>query len=81
MGRGQDVFDFGRSTRDSGTFRFKKQWGAAPADSAWQYYLRSGRPEEGRADNPRYQRLVRIWQRLPVALTRLIGPPIVRGVP
>ena len=22
------VFDFGRSSRDSGTFRFKQQWGA-----------------------------------------------------
>ena len=23
----------------------------------------------------------RIWQRLPVPLTKLIGPPIVRGIP
>jgi len=34
-----------------------------------------------RPDNPRYQRRIRIWQRLPLWLTRLIGPAIVRGIP
>ena len=29
--RGQAVFDFGRSTIDGPTYRFKKQWGAAGA--------------------------------------------------
>jgi serine/alanine adding enzyme len=29
--RGQAVFDFGRSTIDGNTYRFKKQWGATPA--------------------------------------------------
>jgi FemAB-related protein (PEP-CTERM system-associated) len=79
--RGQDVFDFGRSTRDSGTHRFKKQWGATPAGAEWQYYVRSGSIGAARPDNPRYQRLIRIWKRLPVPLTRLLGPPIVRGIP
>ena len=81
VARGQDVFDFGRSTKDSGPYRFKKQWGAAPARAEWQYYLRSGQVGVGRSDNPRYQRLIRLWQRLPVSLTRLIGPAIVRGIP
>ncbi len=79
--RGQAVFDFGRSTPGGGTFNFKKQWGARPEPAAWQYYLRTGSANEMRPDNPRYQTLIRIWQRLPVGLTRLIGPPIVRGIP
>jgi FemAB-related protein (PEP-CTERM system-associated) len=79
--RGQDVFDFGRSTQGSGTHRFKKQWGATEVGSEWQYYLRSGTLGAARPDNPRYQRLIRLWQRLPVALTRFIGPSIVRGIP
>ena len=29
------TFDFGRSTIDSGTFRFKKQWGAEPKQLYW----------------------------------------------
>jgi FemAB-related protein (PEP-CTERM system-associated) len=79
--RGQDVFDFGRSSEDSPTMRFKKQWGASPAASAWQFYLRSGGLGGMQKESPRYQGLIRIWQRLPVALTVLLGPAIVRGIP
>ena len=79
--RGQAVFDFGRSTPDSGTYHFKKQWGAVAAPAVWQYYRRSGAVSEVRPDNPRYRRLIRLWQKLPVSLTRLLGPAIVRGIP
>lgn len=79
--RGQHTFDFGRSTVDSGTFCFKKQWGAEPHPAIWQYYVRQGEVGEVRPENARYQRLIRIWRRLPVWLTQLIGPPIVRGIP
>jgi serine/alanine adding enzyme len=79
--RGQDIFDFGRSTPDSGPYKFKKQWGASPAQAHWQSWLRVGTLEETRPDNPRYGLMVRIWKRLPVPLTRLIGPRIVRGIP
>jgi FemAB-related protein (PEP-CTERM system-associated) len=79
--RGQAVFDFGRSTADSNTYRFKKQWGAAPEAATWQSYERTGRAGDVRPDNPRYQRLIGLWKRLPVSLTRLLGPAIVRGIP
>lgn len=79
--RSQAVFDFGRSSADSNTYRFKKQWGAEPEPAVWQYYVRSGAVSDMRPDNPRYQRLIRLWQRLPVRLTRWIGPAIVRGIP
>jgi FemAB-related protein (PEP-CTERM system-associated) len=79
--RGQAVFDFGRSTVDCGTYKFKKQWGAVAEPAVWQYYVRRGSAGDLRPDNPRYQRLIRIWQRLPVRLTRWIGPAIVRGIP
>ena len=79
--RGQAVFDFGRSTADGPTFQFKKQWGAAPHPAVWQYAVRSGEVGEMRPDHPRYRRAVRVWQRLPVPLTRYLGPHIVRGIP
>jgi len=79
--RGQAVFDFGRSTMDGNTYRFKKQWGAIPEPANWQYHLVTGDTPNLRPDNPRYQRLIRIWQRLPVRVTRWIGPKIVRGIP
>jgi len=79
--RGQDVFDFGRSSEGGPTHRFKKQWGASASPAEWQYHLRRGTVGGMRPDNPRYSRLIAIWKRLPVALTRCIGPAIVRGIP
>jgi FemAB-related protein (PEP-CTERM system-associated) len=79
--RGQDVFDFGRSSQDSASMRFKKQWGATPAASEWQFYLRRGELGGMQKESPRYQRMIRIWQRLPLSVTRLVGPAIVRGIP
>lgn len=79
--RRQAVFDFGRSSVDSGTYRFKKQWGAQPHPAVWQYYVRRGDIGELRPDNAKYRLLVSAWQKLPVWTSKLIGPPIVRGIP
>ena len=79
--RRQTQFDFGRSTRNSNTYRFKKQWGAEPYAAVWQYYVRHGSPWDMRPESSRNQLLIGIWRRLPVRLTRWIGPPIVRGIP
>src|SRR5262245_10207178 len=79
--RKQSVFDFGRSTVDSNTYKFKKQWGALAEPATWQYYQRLGSATDLRPDNPKYERFIRIWQRLPVRVTRWIGPMIVRGIP
>jgi hypothetical protein len=79
--RHQAVFDFGRSSMDSPTYRFKKQWGATPSPAEWQFYLREGSVADMRPDNPKYQRLISIWRRLPLVVTRFIGPRIVRGIP
>jgi serine/alanine adding enzyme len=81
IARGQDVFDFGRSSVDSNTFRFKQQWGARPEPAAWQYYVRRGSAADMRLESGKYDRLVRIWRRLPVPVTRWIGPAIIRGIP
>jgi FemAB-related protein (PEP-CTERM system-associated) len=79
--RGQRVFDFGRSTVEGSTYRFKKQWGAQPQTAIWQYYVRSGDVGDVRPDHARFQLAQNVWRRLPVWLTRVIGPPIVRGIP
>jgi FemAB-related protein (PEP-CTERM system-associated) len=79
--RGQREFDFGRSSPGSRTFDFKRQWGAHPEPSEWQYRVRSGEVGDLRPDNPRYGRMISMWRCLPVWVTRLIGPQIVRGIP
>jgi FemAB-related protein (PEP-CTERM system-associated) len=79
--RGQEVFDFGRSTIDSPTYKFKKQWGAVPSPTAWQYYVRRGDVGDVRPENPKYKLFIALWQKLPLWLTRQLGPWIVKGIP
>ncbi len=79
--RGGRIFDFGRSTAEGPTHKFKKQWGAVESPSIWQYHRLQGEINTVRPENQKYGRLIRLWQRLPVWLTRVIGPPIVRGIP
>ena len=75
-------FDFGRSTRDSGTFKFKKQWGAEPVQHYWHYWLANGGElPQLKPDSPKFKFLVACWQRLPVAISRALGPHIVKYLP
>lgn len=75
-------FDFGRSTPNEGTYNFKKQWGAEPVQLYWQYLLEKGKAlPELNPKNPKFQVAITVWKRLPVGLTRLIGPAIVRNIP
>ena len=79
--RGQKAFDFGRSSHDSGTFKFKQQWGAEGYPAVWQYCLRSGHLSDVRPNSGKFDKVIAVWQKLPVWLTKLIGPEIVRGIP
>jgi FemAB-related protein (PEP-CTERM system-associated) len=79
--RRQSSFDFGRSSIGGSTHKFKKQWGATAFPADWQYYLRNGAVGDMRKDNPKYQRFIAVWKRLPVGLTRCVGPLIARGIP
>jgi FemAB-related protein (PEP-CTERM system-associated) len=79
---GFNKFDFGRSTLNEGTYNFKRQWGAQPVQLYWQYLMdgQNSIPDLN-PSNPRYQTAIRIWQRLPLPVTRLLGPMIVRNIP
>ncbi|HKS56636.1 MAG TPA: FemAB family XrtA/PEP-CTERM system-associated protein [Steroidobacteraceae bacterium] len=75
-------FDFGRSTVDAGTYRFKKQWGAQPTQLHWHYWLRAGgEPPVLNPSNPKYRLAIAAWQRLPLAVANRIGPLLVRNLP
>ncbi|MCA9065079.1 MAG: hypothetical protein KDA96_18550, partial [Planctomycetaceae bacterium] len=78
---GQKAFDFGRSTPGCGTHRFKQQWGAEEFPAVWQYYSRQGKITDARPSGGKYDQMIRLWKKLPVWVTRLIGPTIVRGIP
>jgi len=76
------VFDFGRSTPDEGTYHFKRQWGAVPEALVWEYGLLEGRDVPGISPrNERFSAAIRAWQHIPVWVTRIMGPAIVRNIP
>jgi FemAB-related protein (PEP-CTERM system-associated) len=81
--KGYRLFDFGRSSVGSGTYGFKEQWGAKPERLYWDTWLANGRNElpERNPENPRYKLAIRVWQKLPLYVTKLIGPRIVRCLP
>ena len=78
---GYRVFDFGRSKHGTGSFSFKKNWGFEPRRLYYEFQLHRGRavPDHNPL-NPRYQRLIRMWRRLPLPVANWLGPKIVRGL-
>lgn len=78
---GARVFDFGRSTRNEGTFLFKQQWGAAPRDLTWEYVGVTGAVPDQSPKNPKYKAAIAAWRRLPVPVATVLGPCIVRNIP
>lgn len=82
IGQGCARFEFGRCTPNEGPFHFKKQWGAEPSPLVWEYWHAGQVRELDKTPrNPRYRTAVAIWQRLPVGVTTILGPRIVRSIP
>ncbi|MDT8453020.1 MAG: FemAB family PEP-CTERM system-associated protein [Gammaproteobacteria bacterium] len=80
--QGYKNFDFGRSSKHAGTYRFKQQWGAQPKQLYWHYW--QGEKEELPSlnpSNPKYALMIYMWKRLPVRLTQWLGPLIVKNIP
>jgi FemAB-related protein (PEP-CTERM system-associated) len=80
--KGCSVFDFGRSKKDSGNYDFKKKWTSRIESLAYQMRL------VGRTDvpdfppmNPKFELATSLWKKMPLGLTRAIGPRIVRWFP
>ena len=74
--------DLGRSTKDSSHQNFKKYWGVEVHPLPWTYQLISDTRMPGlNPDNPKFAMAVRIWRRLPLCLTRFIGPSLARRLP
>ncbi len=73
---GANVFDFGRSSPGAGTFSFKRQWGAMPTPLFWYYLTLHGEPVDPLAEHLSYP----FWKRLPLGLSRLLGPYLRRHI-
>jgi serine/alanine adding enzyme len=81
IGRGCSAFDFGRSTVDSGTDRFKRQWGAQPKPLHWYRWERHSSGASGEERGRVMSMATAIWQRLPLGIANTIGPLISGALP
>lgn len=80
--QGFKTFDFGRSSVDAGTYKFKKQWGAEPQPCYWYHWVPEGKPLPNLSPtNSKFDKAIKVWQKLPLAVTKIIGPPIVKNLP
>ncbi|HTW30828.1 MAG TPA: FemAB family XrtA/PEP-CTERM system-associated protein [Candidatus Sulfotelmatobacter sp.] len=79
--RGFRFFDFGRSKVGTGAYDFKRNWGFDPVPLGYEYHsLGTRHPGSVNPLNPRYQMAIGLWRRLPLTVTKLIGPAIVRSI-
>jgi FemAB-related protein (PEP-CTERM system-associated) len=79
---GHTIFDFGRSKKESGNFDFKKKWG--PHIESLDYQVRlvhRTEPPNFSPANPKFQLATNMWKKMPLSLTRVIGPRVVRWFP
>jgi FemAB-related protein (PEP-CTERM system-associated) len=83
LARGCRFFDFGRSSVDAGTYRFKSQWGAQPVQLYWHCWSKRGSGAVAGPPNERARLAlaVRLWSRMPLPLANRLGPIISPNLP
>lgn len=74
---GLRTLDFGRSSFGDGTYEAKRQWGAELAPLHWFF---DPQQDDTVSNSSKYRLMCRVWQRVPVAATRWIGPWIRKGI-
>ena len=80
--QGYRVFDFGRSKKGTGSYDFKRHWGFEPTPLAYQYHLvRQKTMPDQNPLNPRFALAIQAWKRMPLWLSRWLGPRVVRFFP
>jgi FemAB-related protein (PEP-CTERM system-associated) len=79
---GVRYFDFGRSKLGSGSYAFKTQWNMRERPLPYQFFLvrRKSMPNFSPA-NPKFTLAISIWKALPLPITKILGPAMVRAFP
>jgi FemAB-related protein (PEP-CTERM system-associated) len=78
-GLGKTLFDYGRSKRGTGAFDFKSNWGFEPTPLCYEYFLVTAKEMPNLSPtNSKYERFIRAWKRLPVPVTRMVGPHLAK---
>ncbi len=79
--RGCTSFDFGRSKRDTGSYQWKLNLGFEPIPLSYEYELiNDGQIPEVNPSNPKYKLFIDVWKRLPLSVSKIVGPVVSRGL-
>lgn len=80
--RGFKRFDFGRSKLGTGACEFKRGWRMNERSLPYKFFLvRAKKMPNLNPANPKFNMMIETWKHLPLWLTKLIGPKIVRNFP
>lgn len=78
---GVTVFDYGRSKKGTGSYSFKKNWGFESQPLYHQYYLvKSDSIPDINPLNPKYRIFINTWKKLPLSVSKLVGPLVSRNL-
>ncbi len=79
---GYKIFDFGRSKEGTGPYNFKRHWGFEARPLPYWYFPLGGHSIPDTSPlNPKFQWAIRMWRGLPLKVTMMLGPHIVRHIP
>ena len=79
---GYTTFDYGRSKEKTGSFDFKRHWGASMRKLPYEILLvRSKERPNYSPSNPKLKFAIECWKRLPLSITRKLGPKLIRMFP
>jgi FemAB-related protein (PEP-CTERM system-associated) len=80
--RGYTRFDFGRSKRGTGAYEFKRGWRMREQSLPYKFHLVTAKEAPNlNPTNPKFRLMIEAWKHLPLGLTKLIGPRIVKNFP
>ena len=80
--QGYCTFDFGRSKKGTGAFAFKSQWNMNVEQLDYQVFLVKRKTVPNFSPlNPKFEMAIRLWQNLPLRVTKWLGPSAVRLFP
>jgi len=78
---GVQIFDYGRSKIGTGSYSFKKNWGFEAKPLHYKYKLIKAKElPDINPLNPKYQLFIKLWKRMPLSMSRFIGPMIAKDL-
>jgi FemAB-related protein (PEP-CTERM system-associated) len=75
------IFDFGRCSPNSGSHRFKQQWGGEDVPLEWSQWSPANVTATPSPERPVYRLAGAVWRRLPLVVANRLGPVLARQLP